>query len=183
MNIIDPANGSLISKNSTIRWWAGRPKNRGGRGAKLALMHEIGHEFQWLKQEQYIRIMNLFVYKYGTKKLTSFNYKKKFFDKIEGWVVREVETPVAKQINEYLKQRLNGNHITEKQYNDLLEPTRTKYATMNIFGSKASIKTVSPKLDKKLLVPEPKGKARSNAVVDRPVSPIKKTKKSKCIFP
>lgn len=156
---------------------------RGGRGAELALLHEIGHEYQWQKQEQFIRIMNLFDYKYGTKNLYGFHYNKKYIDKIEGWVVREVETPVAKQINEYLKQRLNGNHITEKQYNDLLEPTRTKYATMNIFGNKASIQTVSPKLDKKLLAPEPKGRARSNVVVDRSVSPIKKTKKSKPIFP
>ncbi len=62
VDIIDPANGSPISKNSTIRWWAGRPKMRGGRGAELALMHEIGHEYQWQKPEQYIHFMTLFDY-------------------------------------------------------------------------------------------------------------------------
>ena len=102
---------------------------------------------------------------------------------MEDWVINKVETPAAKQINAYLKEKLIRNQIVETKYNDLLEPIRKQYATMNIWGNKASIRTVTPKLDKKLLVLEPRGRARANAVISRPNSPIKQVKRGKPIFP
>jgi hypothetical protein len=43
---------TISTEVSCIRWWAFPRKEAGKRGCELALLHELGHEYQWLTMKR-----------------------------------------------------------------------------------------------------------------------------------
>jgi len=149
--------GEPLSLNaSTIRWWAGKQKEWGKRGAELGLLHELGHECQWLKQKEKIRRKIRRVKENGEIEYTNFFW---YLDNMEEWVVSKIETPAAKEINDYiLAVRARDDVDNPGKFDYLLEPIRKQYHKRRGFN----VSMVPFELDKKLLF-KPKKSKRTKA--------------------
>ena len=142
-------NGFMVStKVPCIRWWAFPWKEPGKRGCELGLLHELGHEVQWLIMGKEMREWKIWQphqsHGIGTRWKKKGHADKRryagfraesdqFFSKVENWVVRNVETPAANEINAYHRagrHKPNDRRQDDEVYVQHLEPTRPQYLSL-----------------------------------------------------
>lgn len=161
--------GSEISTTvSCIRWWANPgDKRTGKRSAALALLHELGHEYQWLKFEREMREWKIWQPHIQAGRAIAWKKKgraagrlysgfrsqsARYVRQVEDWVVRVIETPAANQINDYHRagrHKPNDIRRDDRVYVQHLEPTRAQYLAASILDRRWIDTVADPRLRSK----------------------------------